>query len=69
MVGHRGDLHDIGVEGRHPSMEVSQIGGRANHVVMADDPLCRTIPADRTGHIIFQVHVVGPLDDRHAEQL
>ena len=67
MIRHRGDLHDIGIQGGEPGVERLEIDGRLVKIVVADDPLRRAIAWHALGDIILEIDVIGPLDDRRSQ--
>jgi hypothetical protein len=67
VVGHGGDLHDIGIHGSQPLMERLEIGGRFVEIVVADDPLGAAVPWHFCGNVILQINVVSPLHDRRSQ--
>ena len=67
MVGHGGDLDDVGIHRRQPFVEREQIGGSLVKVVVADDPLRAAVARNGAGDVVLEIDVVGPLDDRGAE--
>ena len=67
MIGHGGDLHDVGVHGGKPCVKRRQIGGSLVKIVMADDPLRAAIAWHLGSEIILEIDVVGPLHDRRPQ--
>ncbi len=68
LVGHRGDLDDVGVERRQPGVNLLQVVGRLAEIVQADDPLGLAVTRDHRGDVFFQIDVLDPLGDRAAQQ-
>ena len=68
LVGHGGDLDDVGVERRQPGVDLVQIVGRLAEVVQADDPLGLAEARDRAGDVVFQIDVFDAFGDRAAQQ-
>ncbi len=68
MVGHRGELDDVGVERGQPGVHFFQILGRLAEVVQADDPLGLAVAGDRRRDVFFEVDVFDPLGDGRAQQ-
>ena len=68
LVGHRGDLDDVGVERLEPGVQLAQIVGRVAEVVVADDPLRLAEAGNLAGDVVFQVDVLDAVGDRLAEQ-
>ncbi len=67
-IGHRDDLHDVGVELCQPLVDLFEVLGRLLEVVVADDPLRVAVAADAAGDVGLEVDVVGPAGDGGAEQ-
>jgi len=69
VVGHGRDLDDVGVEGGQAGVQGGEVGGRAEHVVVAHHPPGLPVAADAAGDVVLEVDVVGPLDDREPQEL
>ncbi len=67
MVGHRGDLDDVGVEVGEAPLQAPEVAGGALEVVVTDDPLGLAVAADLPGDVVLEIDVFDPLDDRRPE--
>ena len=67
LVGHRGDLDDVGIERLEPGVQLAQVVRRVAEVVVADDPLRLAEPRNLAGDVVFQIDVLDAVGDRLAE--
>ena len=68
MICHRGNLDDVGIEFGEPLVQEHEVGGCFLEVVVTHDPLRLAIPRHLGGDVVLEIDVVGPLDDRRAEE-
>ena len=66
MIRHRGNLHDIGIQGGEPGVERLEIDRRLVKIVVADDPLRRAIAWHAFGDVVLEIDVISSLDDRRS---
>ena len=68
LVGHRGDLDDVGVELGQARVDLRQVLGSLAEVVQADDALRLAVDRDPVGNVRLQIHVLHPFGDGGPQQ-
>jgi len=67
-VGHRRQLHHVGVERSQPLVDLFEVLGRLAKVVVTDDPFRLAVARNGRRHVLFQIDVVDSGHDGRPEQ-
>jgi hypothetical protein len=67
-VGHGGQLDNVGVQRRHPPMNLFEIRRCLAEVVVADDPFRLSVARNRRRDVLFQIDVIDARRDRGPQQ-